>query len=242
MTKQCIHVIIKYQDEPFEEESVVCMINIGDVLLLEPSHSEKTEKYKCKIVEKSESKIYIDYPINMDTNRTVFLMDGTQLKGTFVSEDGSVYLFETEVLSRVKQMIPMIVLSYPGEEQLVRIQRRQFVRVETAVDVAMHPIHMEFSPMISITEDISAGGAAIICQNSSVIKPNMMVHNLFVLPMQNGEIHYLKLKSKIVRVLEKKDSKPVASVQFVDTTPSDRQMLLRFCFDRQLAYKKKGLE
>ncbi|MED3551225.1 flagellar brake protein [Cytobacillus praedii] len=218
------------------------MINIGDVLLLEPSHSEKIEKYKCKIVEKSGSKIFIDYPINMDTNRTVFLMDGTQLKGTFVSEDGSVYLFETEVLSRVKQMIPMIVLSYPGEEQLVRIQRRQFVRVETAVDVAMHPIHMEFAPMVSITEDISAGGAAIICQNTSVIKPNMMIQNLFVLPMQNGEIHYLKLKSKIVRVLEKKDSKPVASVQFVDTTPSDRQILLRFCFDRQLAYKKKGLE
>lgn len=218
------------------------MINIGDVLLLEPSHSEKVEKYKCKIVEKSENKIYIDYPVNMETNRTVFLMDGTQLKGTFVSEDGSVYLFESEVLRRVKQKIPMIVLSYPNDEYLVRIQRRQFVRVETAVDVAIHPIHTEFSPMISITEDISAGGAAIICQNTSAILPNMMIDNWFVLPMQNGEIHYLKLKSKVVRILERKDSKPVASVQFVETSPSDRQLLLRFCFDRQLAYKKKGLE
>ncbi|MBP2240700.1 c-di-GMP-binding flagellar brake protein YcgR [Cytobacillus eiseniae] len=218
------------------------MINIGDILILEPSDSEKDEKYKCKIVEKTNNKIYIDYPKNMETNRTVFLLDGTQLKGNFVTEDDTVYLFECEVLSRVKHNIPMIVLSYPGEEHLMRIQRRQYVRVETPVDVAVHSMNAEFPPMITITDDISAGGAAIISPKNCPLKPSMEINNWFVLPMQNGETHYLKLKSKVVRLLEKKDANPIISVQFVDISPKDRQLLLRFCFDRQLAYRKKGLD
>ncbi|MBU8879117.1 flagellar brake domain-containing protein [Bacillus sp. FJAT-29790] len=217
------------------------MINIGDVLILEP-YSDKVEKYKCKLTEKEGSKLYIDYPINLDTGRTVFLIDGTQLKGTFVAGDGSVYLFECEVLSKVKAKIPMIILSYPGFEGLIKIQRRQFVRIETAVDVAVQSNHDEFPPFVTITDDISAGGAAIICKKQTPLKSNMVINSWFVLPKQNGETYYLKLKSKVVRVAEMNESQSIVSVQFIDMTPNDRQLLLRFCFDRQLALKKKGLE
>lgn len=218
------------------------MINIGDGLLLEPKYSDKIERYKCKLVERIGDNLYIDYPINLETSRTVFLIDGTQLKGSFVASDGSVYLFECEVLKRVKANIPMIVLSYPGNEQLIRVQRRQFVRVETAVDVAVHPTQSEFSPFVTVTDDISAGGAAIIVPKQNPLKENMIINNLIVLPMQNGEIHYLKLKSKLIRVVELNESKSIISVQFLEISPNDRQLLLRFCFERQLALKKKGLE
>lgn len=218
------------------------MINIGDGLILEPKYSDKIERYKCKLVERIGENLYIDYPINMETNRTVFLIEGFQLKGTFIAADGSVYIFECEVLKRVKTNIPMIVLSYPGNDQLIRVQRRQFVRVETAVDVAVHPIQSEFRPFVTITDDISAGGAAIIIQKNSPLKADMFMNNWFVLPMQSGEIHYLKLKSKLIRVVELNESKSIISVQFIDSSPNDRQILLRFCFDRQLALRRKGLE
>ncbi|QED48452.1 flagellar brake protein [Cytobacillus dafuensis] len=219
------------------------MVKIGDVLVLEPRFSDKIEKYKCKIVEKKDNNLYIDYPINMETGRTVFLMDGAQFKASFVSEDGSVFLFECEVLRRIKLNIPMIIISYPGPDELVRIQRREFVRVETAVDVAVHALEKgEFTPFVTVTEDISAGGAAIISDNKRNFSPNMMTDNWFVLPMQNGEVHYLKLKSKIIRILEINESKSIISIQFIDISSIDRQILLRFCFDRQLAYRKKGLE
>lgn len=218
------------------------MINIGDGLLLEPKYSDKMERYKCKLVEKIGDNLYIDYPINLETNRTVFLIDGTQLKISFVASDGSVYLFECEVLKRVKSNIPMIVLSYPGNEQLIRVQRRQFVRVETAVDVAVHPTQSEFSPFVTVTDDISAGGAAIIVPKQNLLKENMIINNLIVLPFQNGEIHYLKLNSKLIRLVELSESKSIISVQFLEISANDRQLLLRFCFERQLALKKKGLE
>lgn len=225
-----------------DRESVVSMIKIGDVLFLEPRHSNNVEKYKCRVVEKEENCIYIDYPINMKTERTVFLIDGTQLKGNFVTGDGSVYLFECEVLRRKMSNIPMIILSYPGADQLVKIQRRQFVRIETPVDVAVHPSGGEFEPFVTVTDDISAGGAAIIIDKVRPLVPNMTIQTWFVLPLQNGEIHYLKLNSKIVRIVEVNKWKSLISLQFIDITSADRQILLRFCFDRQLAYKKKGLE
>ena len=219
------------------------MINIGDVLILEPNDSEGHDKYQCKLVEKIGDKLYIDYPKNIETNRTVFLMEGTQLKANFITKDGIVYLFESEVLKKVKTNIPMVVLSYPGEEHLIKIQRRQFVRVETAVDVAVHSSNnQEFPPFVTITEDISAGGAAIIVDKQTKVQPNMIIDLWFSLPLQNGEIHYLQLKGKAIRILDDHDHRSIISVQFIGISALERQLLLRFSFDRQLALRKKGLE
>lgn len=217
------------------------MIEIGDLLQLELKYSHKFEKFKCKLVERKDSYFYIDYPVNIETNKLAFLIDGTQLKCSFVAQDGSVYLFETEVVRRVKQNIPMLVLAYPGDENLIKIQRRQFVRVETAVDVAVRPDNAEFKPFVTVTDDISAGGLAIITQRNMTLPADLTLHVWLVMPMQSGEYYYLKMKAKVVRVLSLDEERNKISLQFTEITPSERQILLRFCFDRQVAMKKKGL-
>ena len=219
----------------------LAMIKIGDIIILEHKYSENYEQYKCKLVEHRGSDLYIDYPVNMNTNRTVFLLEGTPLKANFVTESGSHYFFETEVKGRVKQNIPMVVLSYPGKDHLIKIQRRQYVRVETSVDVAVHSVNGEFSPFTTVTDDISAGGAALLIGKNSSLKPGMKIECWFVLPLQNGEFEYRKFQGEIVRIIEGQGHMNKASVQFVEATGTDRQMLLRFCFERQLAMKKKGL-
>ncbi|MDE3839423.1 pilus assembly protein PilZ [Bacillus methanolicus] len=217
------------------------MLKIGDTLMLEPKYSNAIETYKCKLVERIGSDLYIDYPVNTTTKRTVFLIDGTQLKVTFVGEDGSVYLFESEIRGRVKQNIPMLILSYPEKENLIKIQRRQYVRVETPVDVAVHPLNGEFQPFTAVTEDISAGGAAaILTGKSEVLREGMIVEATFVLPFQSGEYHYKSFKSRVVRVEDVSENRKKISLQFTDITGQDRQLLLRFCFERQLDMKKKG--
>lgn len=219
------------------------MFKIGTVIMLELKYGDKLDKFKCKVVEQKENQIYIDYPINTATERTVFLIDGTQLKGSFVSQDNnSVFLFESEVLGRTKQNIPMLILSYPGDEHLVKIQRRQYVRVETTADVAVHSINAEFKPFTTVTDDVSAGGAAILINDKHGVRAGHTIQLWLVLPMQSGEIHYLQVKSKVVRLIPLDDSRMKASLQFVDMNSQDRQLLLRFSFDRQLLMKKKGLE
>ncbi|WP_246942240.1 flagellar brake protein [Bacillus pinisoli] len=218
------------------------MINIGDTIILEPKNSIVNERYRCKLVEKKGDQLYIDYPVSMDTGRTVFLLDGSQLKGSFVGKDNTVYMFETEVKGRTKQNIPMIIISFPEEEQLVKIQRRQFVRVDTAVDVAAHPIRGEFEPFVTITSDVSAGGAALILPVKANIQPGTLFNCWVVLPMQSGDYHYLNLRSKAIRTIPGKNGeRNKMPIEFVDISGTDRQLLIRFSFECQINLKRKGI-
>ncbi|WP_306807550.1 flagellar brake protein [Cytobacillus gottheilii] len=218
------------------------LIKIGDTIILETKYSESGERYKSKVIDQTEHYIYIDYPKNMETDKTAFLLDGTQLKASFVANAGAVYLFDSEVAGKVKRNIPMIMLTYPGDEQLMKIQRRQYVRVETTVDAAVHSPNEYFPPLVCVTEDISAGGASLSTKSLIHLEPEMDVNLWLVLLMHGGEYHYLNLKSKVVRIINNDDSKRKISVQFSNINPNERQLLLRFCFDRQLALKKRGIE
>ncbi|MGG5253774.1 flagellar brake protein [Neobacillus sp. SM06] len=218
------------------------MIQIGDSLTLELKNAEQVEKLKCRIVDRKDNLLYIDYPINLRTNKTAFLFDGTQLNATFIDQDGtSVYLFKSEIVGRVKINIPMLVLTYPGSDGLIKIQRRNYVRIEAAVDVAIHPLGNEFEPFTAVTDDISAGGAAVLIPHEITLQPDMMVKTWIVLLLQNGEFHYLSLRSRIVRVIRYNETMNKLSLQFNDISNMERQLLLRFCFERQLEIKKKGL-
>ncbi|WMT18966.1 flagellar brake protein [Parageobacillus toebii] len=217
------------------------MLKIGDTIMLEPAGGEE-EKYKSKVAEISDGYIHINYPINVETGKNVFLLNGMQFKASFVGPDHCLYLFETEVIGKVRQPVPMVVLSYPGVDKLVRIQRRRYVRVEANTDVAIHPLHQEFMPFTTMTTDISAGGAAIVLpeHKQKQLLPGMVVEAWFVLAMKSGEYHYLKVKAKIVRIFQAENSDIYkASLQFLDVSPQDRVRLIRYSFEQQLEIRKR---
>jgi c-di-GMP-binding flagellar brake protein YcgR len=217
------------------------MIKIGDTLILESTNGEEVHEYKCKVMDIFPNYIHIDYPINTKTGKTVFLLNGMQFKASFVGKDHSLYLFDTEVTGKVREPIPMVVLSYPGEEQLVRVQRRQYVRVEANVDIAIHPLHGEFSPFTTVTTDISAGGAAIVLPKQfKQLSPGIVVEAWLVLQMKSGEYHYLQLPAKMIRIFQVEHSDVYrASLQFLKMTPQERVLLIRYSFERQLEMRQK---
>ncbi|MCA1063206.1 flagellar brake domain-containing protein [Rossellomorea sp. AcN35-11] len=213
------------------------MIKVGTTLQLEPIHNDTFERYKCRVVEMGEEGLYIDYPIHTKTEKAVFLIDGTQLKASFIFNEQTVFTFETEVMGRKLSKIPMIHIHYPGEEGLEKIQRRQFVRVEANADISLK-MNEDYHP--TITEDISAGGCAIVVKDGMELTSGSVLPAIIVLPMQTGEHQYLDIKGKVIRVWEK-GSKKVASLEFVHLSENQRQLILRYCFDRQLNLRKKGL-
>lgn len=216
------------------------MINIGDTLILQPMDTDSPEQYKCRLVECSEKELYIDYPIHLETNKTVFLVNGTQLRGNFVTNEGISYLFDTEIIGRLKQNIPMLILPFPTKDQLIKNQRRQYVRVAACTDIAIHPISNECMPFTAMTIDISAGGAAVAVSKSIEFAEDVLAELTLVLPLQNGEYYYPKLRGKLIKVLELNETNNKLIIQFVDVSPKNRQLLLRYCYDIQLSYKKKG--
>ncbi|MEK5231471.1 flagellar brake domain-containing protein [Lysinibacillus sp. FSL K6-0232] len=213
-------------------------IKIGTQLQLEPTYTDRVEKFRCKVVEQQEHILYIDYPVNMATKKTAFLIDGSEFRATFRTEDNQAFAFNTEVIGRKAGTIPMIMLHCPKPDEFVKIQRREYVRVETPVDVAIQFKNYKYQ---LVTADISAGGLALILKGEVAFNEGDEVDLTVVLPFANGDVKYVMTTAVVVRIFEK-DHKRLATIQLTDTDDVDQQHIVRFCFERQLTNRRKELD
>ncbi|GGF09244.1 hypothetical protein GCM10010954_04610 [Halobacillus andaensis] len=217
------------------------MLKVGTSITLEllADKQEDIEKFKCRLVDHSEEHIFIDYPVKLITQKTAFFFEGTQFQASFLGEDGSVYWFETEVLGRLKKNIPVLMLSFPGNAALVRVQRRQYVRIDTAIDVAAKGKEgpVQFT---TVTSDLSGGGMAIYEPNGTSLPTNQLFDFTLVLPMNDGEYHYIDVLGSVVRSSSKKGSHlTAASVEFVELNEKHRQLIIQYCFEQQMQMRKR---
>lgn len=214
------------------------MIKIGTQLTLEPTFTEKVEKYRCKVVDSDEQFIYINYPVEEASSKTVFLSDGTQLRATFVEESKAAFAFQSEVLGKRKGNIPMIKLAYPGDSEIIKIQRRDFVRVATSLDIA---IRFKEEKYQFVTDDLSAGGTAVLLNKPVKFKADDEVSLLIPLSFNNGDIKYVSATAAVIRIWDRGNIS-LASLQFTNTDDVDKQQIVRYCFEKQLLIRKKGLD
>lgn len=222
------------------------MMQIGMPLSLEKvDDNNEIISYRSRIVEVDDTYWYIDYPVNEKTGKVTFVLDGVKFAAWFVgAKDQAVYRFFTEVLERVYKEIPMLKIKKPMAGEMNRIQRRQYVRVETAVNVACHPKNEEiFKPFVTVSEDISAGGMSLFIPKNSFVEENAEINLFFALNYSDGSITYFEQKAKVIRTSKMKgvEHKKRASIEFIDIDEKTRQTLVHFCFQQQLKMKKKGI-
>ncbi len=168
-------------------------------------------------------------------------MVGTKFYAHYTTKDKITYTFHTEMIDRKKEQIPLLILSFPGETNLEKIQRRELVRVETAIDASIHPTEFQFQPFVAITSDVSAGGCAVIMPERHQLKAGMEVDCWMVLPLKEQH-KYINHKAKVIRIIKGENGKrDKAPLQFLRISEQDKRNMLRFCFDEQLMLKKKGL-
>ncbi|MBS4176548.1 flagellar brake protein [Lederbergia citrea] len=215
------------------------MLKVGTELILEADHRDEIEKYKAKIEDFNGNEIYISYPINLKTNKTAFMKTGIQMIASFVDQESNAFSFKTKVIDRIKNRIPLIVLSFPGDAHLIKVQRRQFVRIETSIDVALQMSDSDVQ-FTAITEDFSAGGCAIIIPNKVKVKQGETANIHIVLPSHTGENIYLHTKCEVVRIFEKNNIHG-ASLKFTNLNHHQERQLIRFCFEKQLEYRKREM-
>lgn len=217
------------------------MLYVGQMLTIIPL-DETRDQYRSKIIDMSKHHLHITYPANEKTNRTVFLPLYTDFKFVFITREGEVYEFISEATGRVMKSLPLLKITRPAKEELRRIQRRQFVRVQRALDVALHPHDKEFPPLHTVTNDISAGGASLIIPDELSLVVDQKVIIWLVLPWENGTYDYLKINARIMRVADHNEDHRLVSVKFLDLSMQEEQLLLRFCFESELLlHRQKGL-
>lgn len=206
------------------------LLIVGTIIVIEKDFTEDGEKYKSRVIDSDENTIMIDYPTHIETGKTAYFMDGTQLFISFTDKLKISYAFKTEVTGRENKNIPMLKLTYPGDEQLIKIQRREYVRVETSIDVA---VVKDDNKVQLVGEDISAGGIALNLRSNTLYEENDSVSLYIVLPFINREPVYIQTEGEIVRIWEN-NGKTIASIKFVGISSENRQHIVRFCFERQL--------
>ena len=219
------------------------MIKIGTMITLEKqADDEELQQFRCRVVEKKGSTLYIDYPINTKTGRTDFFPNGTFLFAYFVGEDQSIYKFYTEIVNRKREKVPMLLIRF-DQNKLTKIQRREYVRVNANLDVSISDPEGELDTFTTITKDISGGGLAVTLPPDIEVKPAMPLDLVIVLRMKDDKIDYVFTQAEAIRVFnQSEDSKQLLSMKFINIYEQDRQKIIQFCFETQLKARRKGLD
>ncbi|WP_185970963.1 flagellar brake protein [Alkalicoccobacillus porphyridii] len=219
-------------------------MEVGMTLYLEAKHQEMEKPvpvYRCRLVDIEDGRLVIDYPINEKTEKPAFFYDGTQFKAWWISKDEAVYSFEATILGRKKANIPVLLLNQPDSDQIMRMQRREYVRISARADVAVHPLHSDYYPFASTTVDISGGGCAVSLPRNYTCPPiGEMVMLYLVLHRPSGTVDYLQVKADIVRLAKPTDyGRERISFEFLNLHQRDREKIMTYVFEKQLVEKKK---
>ena len=222
---------------------MIPLIQIGMSIYFELTGNEEVERkqYRSRVINIVEGKFIVDIPIDVATNKTSHFYNGSLFYVSFVGKDNAVYSFHSELLEKkIEENLPCFIIKDPGFEKYVRVQRRNYVRIETSLNIALHPINNEFAPFSASTIDISGGGVAVVLPRGRAIPHHGELKCWIALNMDSGEIHYLSALCKIVRVYQKSsDGLEQASLQFKTIDELERQKVIRYCFEKQIASVKQ---
>jgi len=218
-------------------------MKIGTVLQLEMKDrkSGQLQKYHCKIIEKNENYFIIDYPIHTVTKKTAFFTNGTLLTVTYLENDKVVYQFPTEIIGKVKLNIPALAIKKPDDNYIERVQRREYVRIDTTLDIAVHSVNHLFSPFVTITTDLSGGGMAIIATKNISLEIGYKADIWLPLQRQNNDYHYINGQTEIVSIREANNKNNLISLKFISINAQDRQQIIWYCFEKQRESLQKEL-
>ncbi|MFJ5965053.1 flagellar brake protein [Bacillus sp. NPDC093026] len=213
------------------------MLQIGDTITIEYVNENKELKNaKSKVLENNDDTICIHYPADKETGRTIYLNQQTEITILFLDENQVPYKCKSEVIGKRKEDIPMIVISIPPKEEMIRLQRREYLRVDTLVKAIISPPDVE--PFETFIVNMSAGGVAIAVPKGVSLKEYGNVITEFELPLK--EPVKIKAVAEMNRIYQdEKTGKTKAVMEFCDITTEHQQHIMKYCFQQQLLSRAK---
>ncbi|MFF2415676.1 flagellar brake protein [Bacillus safensis] len=213
------------------------MLQIGDAITIEYVNENKEVKTaKSKVLENNNDDIFINYPADKETGRTIYLNQQTEITVFFFDENQIPYKCKSEVIGKRKEDIPMIVISIPPKEEMVRLQRREYLRVDTMIKATI--MQADEEPFDTFIVNISAGGVAISVPEGVSLKDYGEVAIEFELPLK--EPVKIKAVAEMNRVYQDEQSgKTRAIMEFSEITNDHQQHIMKYCFQQQLLTRVK---
>ncbi|MFN2746318.1 MULTISPECIES: flagellar brake protein [unclassified Bacillus (in: firmicutes)] len=217
------------------------MLSLGNIITIEfENENQENIIAKSKVSSIEENVLKVHYPVDVETGRTVIIPTNTIATIHFVNAQQIPYKFISVVQKReIYHDIPVLNMYLPEEDQMTKIQRRQFFRVNTTIPVTVCP-YGSGSMFKTYTANISAGGAALIIEETQKHEPEEDLRLNISLPTEGHDEIVIDVHAQVKRTyLDRKTNKQIMTVEFIKMNEQDKQTLVHFCIKLQLAERRK---
>ena len=198
---------------------------------------EATIEYKSRIADEQEDALLIEVPISEKSGRYKRLFLGDELSVFFISEDGIKSYFDSHVLGFKEDGVKLIKIRKPEPDRITKVQRRSFLRVQAELEIAVKMSNQV--RFVCVTDDVGGGGISFICDRKWPLVPEQVLECWLLVPFKNGLIDHAFFRGEVVRVVELKSGKKQVMIKYVSINDSERQKVIRFCFEKQLEYRNR---
>jgi c-di-GMP-binding flagellar brake protein YcgR len=196
---------------------------------------ESRREYKSRIADAGDEVLAIEIPMNENTGQLKRLYDGDELSAYYQTEGGVKNYFITSVVGFREDVIRQVLIRKPREEDISKIQRRDFLRVPAELEISIK-LDNELR-ILTHTEDVGGGGVSFICDKNAPVEMNRQASCWLLLPFKNGRMEHASFDGVIVRV-NSLENKNVGMLRFTEIADKERQKIIRFCFERQQILRK----
>ncbi len=199
-------------------------------------------KYESRISDIYDEKIDLLMPYS--DGDLIPLRVGSKII-VFFAGDTAAYKFQTEIIERSREPVPVLTADRPEEDGVIKIQRRQHFRLELRervhyrkVDREWENIEEEFRE--SHTLDISGGGIKLLISSEEELQEG----DLLEIKLEIQEIEDVNIISRVVNEYDLKDlpdDSEAVGLKFLDIGSSNRDTLMGWLFEQQRQLMRKGL-
>lgn len=198
---------------------------------------EAQEEHKARIADIGADYIAMEIPLTVKTGRLKRLYPGDQLSAYFVTDGGVKNYFMSEVLGFREETIRLVLIKPPDPDQITKVQRRNFLRVSAVLEVAVKL--QDKLQITAMTDDVGGGGLSFICDSHIPLKNKEIVSGWLLVSYRNGSVDHMPFKAEVVRIKTQESGQQLVMCSFTEIADHERQKVIRYCFERQLDFRKK---
>ncbi|WP_145047490.1 flagellar brake protein [Paenibacillus xylanexedens] len=213
---------------------------INEILFIQIASADEKEaikEYKSRIADVEDNSFLIEVPMQQGSSRLKRLFFGEELSIYYITEDGVRHYFNTYVTGFEEDVVRLVRIRKPLPDEISKIQRRSFLRVHANLELAIQA--EDLTRAVALTEDIGGGGLSIYGEPNFSLIEGQKLNCWLLVPYRNSAIEHVAFEAEVVRIKELETGRQLCMLKFMQITDSERQKIIKFCFERQLDYRTK---
>lgn len=213
---------------------------VNDILFIQVASEDEAksnEEHKARIADIGEDFIAMEVPLSTKTGKLKRLYPGDQLSAYFITDGGVKNYFNTEVLGFREETIRLVIIKPPDPDQVTKVQRRNYLRVPAMLEVA---IKLQNKLQITaMTDDVGGGGLSFVTEDHIPFRQSESISGWLLIHYRNGGLDHMQFQAEVVRIKDLEAGKKLVMCSFTDIQDTERQKVIRYCFERQLEFRKQ---